>query len=165
LTGLEVNLAIICASAPALKVYLQRYTNFSVFTKWSGYFQSGTTFVGSGDNWADRNDRKAQNGKGPWSWFGGNTVDTQERDSEFLPSTFAREQGPDLFNGGWRSPGPTPNDTPLEGVVVTTEVRTSISPPKSTLSYLSQESSGPPPQESLIPGIVYAGNYRREKNL
>jgi hypothetical protein len=104
-------------------------------------------------------------GKGPRSWSDRNTVDTQEPDSEFPPQTFAREKGPNRSNGGWRSPGPTLNDIPLEGVVVTTEVETSISSPKRILSYASRESSGPPPQESLRPGIVYAGNYRREKNL
>jgi hypothetical protein len=165
LTGIEVNLAIVCASAPALKVYFRRYVNLSVFTKRPGYYQSGTTFVGSGGNTADRSDRGPKSGKGPWSWSDRNAVDTQEPDSEYPPPTLAREKGPNRFNGGRTSLGPTLNDIPLEGVVVTTEVKTSISSPKRIPSYAGRESSGPPPQELLRPGIVYAGNYRREKNL
>jgi hypothetical protein len=170
LTGFEVNLAIVCASAPALKVYFQRYVNLTIFTKRSGLYPSDATYVGSGGNTADRSDRGAKKGKGPWSWSDRNTVDTQDPESEFHPSTFARENGPKRHNGGRKSPGPAPNDIPLEGVVVTTEVKTSISSPRRIKSYGSQESSGPLPreslpEESLRPGIVYAGNYRRGKNL
>jgi hypothetical protein len=165
LTGIEVNLAIICASAPALKVFFQRFSGFSVISKWSSYFQGGTTAVGSGSggNTGSRSDRASKNRKIHWSWSDRKTDDTEEPESEIPLAPFAREKGPGRYNGGRNSPGP--NDLPLEGVVVTTEVKTSISSPRRIVSFDSQDSSRAPLQELLKPGIVYAGNYRRGKNL
>jgi hypothetical protein len=180
LTGIEANLAIICASAPALKVFFERYLGLPSFTKRSGYFWSGSTF-GKGFSASGNSDvegglsskhrRKSAGGK--WSWFDQNTVDTQASNTELASLNLAGETQPGRHNNARRNSEPLLDELPLQGVVVTTEVETSISSPitspKRIRSYGSQDIPRPSlqdfPPESLGPGVAYAGNYRRGKNM
>jgi hypothetical protein len=164
LTGIESNLAIICASAPTLKVFFDRYIASSSFTKSLSYFWTNTASEGHTGAHSETRTKEGRKGpRGQWSWSDRNTVDTEMATTEFHSSEFADEKGPVRLNGGRGSRGPS--DIPLDGVVVTTEVTTSITSPKRITSYDSQASSRPAPRESLGPGVAYAGNYRLGKNL
>jgi hypothetical protein len=102
----------------------------------------------------------------------GYTADDSETRTE---DKFALEKGTGKLSSGRTYSGLTLDDIPMEGVVITTEVNTSITTPKgsrfpepraSIQSYGSREyARSPPIPESPGHGLAYAGDYRRGKNL
>jgi len=164
LMGVEANLAIICASAPALKAYFSRFLGPTSFTKWSAYSWFSDK-GGAGDcGLQEEYDESANTAsrRSPWRRWARSDSSKMEtfRSDEFAPSTFSRHTPMDIVE--------------TKGVFVMTENTIMPAPGGMGRRCLEHETPTRPRSsqdhsrltshaELLGPGVAFAGNYRRER--
>jgi hypothetical protein len=129
-TAIEPNIAIICASAPALKSYFNRYIPSS-FPNESSAPWSNTTIGGGKGFTGDYSQSERHTGKRntevKWTSFGRSKAETYKSETE-ITSSFSRDMSPDRINGRGSTTDELDN-ADLENIVVRTEIKTSITPP------------------------------------